>query len=192
VKKRSVINGMTTVPSSVSLSTLISKLTLMGLALWILPGSMAFGAVPRASNQPAPQSSISKFPEGERLVYTRLVEAYRRNQLSEVTRQRQILERNYPTSVHLDNAYYLTGMVEFQNNRLGEALKSFDIVKERYAKSNKRPSALFAMAMTYQRLKLAPQAHRVFERIIKEYPGSPESQRAWMQLRLEKEAPAKR
>lgn len=137
--------------------------------------------------QAAVPQRISQFPEGERLVYTRLVEAFHRSQLAEVSRQKQILERNYPNSVHLDNAYYLTGMLEFQNNRFGEAIKSFDVVRDRFEKSNKRPSALFGMAVTYQRLNLIPQAHRVFERIVNEYPGSPESQRAWMQLRLEKE-----
>jgi TolA-binding protein len=140
--------------------------------------SVAFASIP---------TKMSAFPEGERLIYTKLVEAYHHNQLAEVVRQRQILERNYPLSIHLDNAYYLNGMAELQNNRLGEALKTFDVVKDHFAKSNKRPSALFAIAATYQKLKLPVQAHRVFQRIISEYPGSPESQRAWMQLRVEKE-----
>jgi TolA-binding protein len=130
---------------------------------------------------------LASFPEGERLVYARLVEAFHQNQLGEVIKQRQILERNYPRSVHLDNAYYLNGMVELQNNRLGEALKTFDVVRDRFVKSNKRPSALFASAATYQKLNLPTQAHRVYQRIMTEYPGSPEAQRAWMQLRIEKE-----
>jgi len=134
----------------------------------------------------ATSAKIAQFSEGERLVYTRLVEAFHHSNLSEVVHQRQILERNYPNSIHLDNAYYLNGMVELQNNRLGEALKTFDVVKDHFIMSNKRPSAMFAIGATYQRLNLTPQAHRVFERIISEYPGSPESQRAWMQLRVEK------
>jgi TolA-binding protein len=131
------------------------------------------------------------FPEGERLVYTRLVEAYHRNQLQEVIKQRQVLERNYPRSVHLDNAYYLNGMVELQNNRFGEAIKTFDVVKNRYVKSNKRPGAMFAIGATYQKLNLPAQAHRIFQKIMTEYPGSPEAQRAWMQLRVEKEMAVK-
>lgn len=129
---------------------------------------------------------LSQFPEGERLVYTRLVQAFRGNQLDEVIRQRQVLERNYPYSVHLDNAYYLTGMLQFQYEHFADALKSFDVVRDKYIKSNKRPSALFGIAMTYQRLNLAPQARRVFEKIMAEYPGSQESQRAWMNLRMAK------
>ncbi len=143
-----------------------------------LTGLVAHAATPK---------QLSAFPEGERLVYTRLVEAFRRAQLDEVVKQRIVLERNYPKSIHLDNAYYLSGMLEFQNNRLGEALKDFDVVRDRYTKSNKRPSALFATAITYQRLNLAPQAQRVFQRVVTEYPGSPESQRAWMHLQIAKQ-----
>jgi TolA-binding protein len=128
---------------------------------------------------------LTQFPEGERMIYTKLVEAFHHNQMAEVSRQRQMLERNYPTSVHLDNAFYLTGMLEFQNNRLGEALQAFAVVRNRFSKSNKRPSALFGMAMVYKRLNLGPQAHRVLQRVVDEYPGSPESQRAAMQLKME-------
>ena len=100
------------------------------------------------SSRAAIPPKISQFPEGERLIYTRLLEAFHRNELPEVVKQRQVLERNYPNSIHLDNAYYLNGMLEYQSNRLGEAIKSFAVVKDRFVKSNKRPSALFGMAVT--------------------------------------------
>jgi len=137
----------------------------------------AFAAVPK---------KLNAFTEGDRLVYTRLVEAYRKNNLEEVVRQRQVLERNFPQSVHLDNAYYLTGMLEFEKEYFGEALRSFNTVTDRFPHSNKRPAALFGKAMTYKRLNLNPQAILVFNSIAKQYPGSPESQRAWMHLELEK------
>lgn len=155
----------------------------------VMRWSLAFSALmlTAVSADAAVPGKLASFPEGERLVYTRLIEAFHKNQLADVIKQRQLLERNYPRSVHLDNAYYLNGMVELQNNRLGEALKTFAVVRDRFVKSNKRPSALFASAATYQKLNLPTQAHRVYKRIITEYPGSPEAQRAWMQLRIEKE-----
>ena len=146
------------------------------LAALCVGAPMALAATPQ---------KLNAFPEGERLIYTRLVEAFRHNQTAQVKLERGLLERNYPQSVHLDNAYYMTGVLEYQNMRYGEALKSFDTVRNRFAKSNKRPAAMLATAMTYQKLNLAPLAHRVFEGIMKEYPGSPESQRAWMQLQVE-------
>jgi len=150
---------------------------------WTL-GLIAVLSLPTLAAIPS-QPKVNQFAEGERIVYTRLVEAYRINNLEGVVKQRQILERNYPLSVHLDNAYYLNGMAELQHGRLGEALKTFDIVKDHFVKSNKRPAALFAIGATYQRLNLPVLAHRMFQHVMTEYPGSPESQRAWMQLRVE-------
>lgn len=144
--------------------------------------NFVFAAVPK---------KLNAFPEGERLIYGRLVDAFRRNQFPQVIQQRQLLEKNYPSSIHLDNSYYLSGMLRFQNGQYGEAIRDFGAVRERFPHSNKRPSALFAMAMTYDRLALKPQAVRVLEGLIKEYPGSQESQRAWMQLKLWKPAARK-
>ncbi len=158
----------------------MKKQAVIILAALCASAPMTFAAVPR---------KLNAFPEGERLVYTRLVEAFRNNQVAQVKSERAILERNYPLSVHLDNAYYMSGMLEFQNLRYAEALKDFSVVRNRYPKSNKRPSAMLASAVTYQKLNLSPLAHRVFQGIMKEYPGSPESQRAWMQLKMLNKAP---
>ncbi len=153
------------------------------LTLIFLSGAQLFAAVPK---------KLSVFPEGERLIYGRLVESYRKSDMAQVIQQRQLLEKNYPRSVHLDNSYYLTGMMQFQNARYGEAIRDFNIVTDKYPKSNKRPGALFAMAITYERLGLQPQAVRVWETIMKDYPGSQESQRAWMHLQMGKQVRATR
>ncbi len=142
-----------------------------------------FAAVPKKMNA---------FTEGERLIYARLIESYRKSQLKDVIQQRTVLEKNYPASVHLDNAYYLTGMLQAQNGQLGEAIHSFNTVTDRFPKSNKRPAALFGLAMSYKRLGLQPLALSVLNQVVKQYPGSPESQRAWMHLEVEKKSSLKR
>lgn len=154
------------------------------LGVFVLSGALnsVFAAVPK---------KLNAFPEGERLIYSRLVDAYRRNEFTQVLQQRRLLEKNYPSSIHLDNAYYLSGMLQFQMGRYGEAIRDFNTVTDRFPRSNKRPSALFAMAATYERLGLKLQATRVLESLIKEYPGSQESQRAWMQLKILKQASRK-
>lgn len=152
-------------------------------AAFLLSAIHAHAAVPK---------KLAVFPEGERLIYGRVVDAYRHNDLAKLLHQRQLLERNYPASIHLDNAYYLSGMLQFQNSRYGEAVREFNTVTDRFPKSNKRPGALFALAMTYERLGLRPQCDRVMNSIIKEYPGSQESQRAWMHLQVEKAGTVKR
>lgn len=79
-------------------------------------------------------------------------------------------------------------MLEFQNAMYGEAVRDFNKVTDQFPKSNKRPSALFGLAATYDRLGLKPQAIRVYKSVMKDYPGSQESQRAWMHLQVDKAA----
>lgn len=134
---------------------------------------------------------LSNFPEGDRMVYGKLVQAFRKNDTQELAKQRQLLERHFPNSVHLDNAYYLTGMLEFQNGQMGESIRSFNVVADRFSKSNKRPAALFAMAVAYNRLNLKNQALRVWQTVIEEYPGSPDAERAKMHIRMAKVGPGK-
>ena len=172
-----------TAQSSIIKSVGVSLTKWMVLTVLMLCVSIpASAAVPKKTNA---------FKEGERLIYTRLVESYRKNNLAELTRQRKLLERNFPKSVHLDNAYYFAGMLEFQNDRLSEALRNFGHVSDRYPASNKRPAALFGKAMAYKRLGLSPQFSKVLNQIIKQYTGSPESQRAWMHLAMEKQTSLK-
>lgn len=134
----------------------------------------------------ATPQKLSSFPEGERLVYGKLVQAFRKSDMQELAKQREILERHFPSSVHLDNAFYLTGMLEFQNGQIGESVRSFSVVTNRFPKSNKRSAALFAKAVAYNRLNLKSQALRVWETVIKEYPGSPDAERAKMHIRMAK------
>ncbi|MGE4131305.1 MAG: tol-pal system YbgF family protein [Bdellovibrionales bacterium] len=140
-----------------------------------------------AANAAVPKK-LGFFPEGERLVYSRFVEHFRKNEVSKAIQQRRLLEKKYPSSVHLDNAFYMTGMLHFQNENFAQALSDFGTVTERFPRSNKRPSALFAKAVTYEKLSLPNQAARVYQMVIDEYPGSQESQRAWMHLRIRKKA----
>ena len=153
------------------------------IALSLLLAPLTHAAIPK---------KLNAFSEGDRLVYTKLVEAYRKNQRAEAINQRRLLEKNYPQSVHLDNAYYLNAMLDFQEGRMADAVRGFGVVRERFPKSNKRPAAMLAMAMSYQKLGLRPQSVRVLNLIRKEYPGSPESVRAGMHLRMEKVNSVKR
>lgn len=131
-----------------------------------------------------PASKSDSFPEGERLVYSQLVQAFQKRDLEKLTKQKKLLESNYPASVHLGLAYFLIGALDYQQDHLGEALMAFDKVVNSYPLSSKRSAALYAMGMTYKKLNLPKQASSVFHRVIDLYPGSPDSQRAWLEIRL--------
>lgn len=152
----------------------MSLQSVIGIFLAVL--SISVGAVP--------ERKMNAFPEGERLIYMRIVELYRKNQIDELLKQKRLLESRYPASIHIDNVYYMLGRMDYEAGRYGEALRAFGIIDRRFEKSNKRPAALFAIGSTYQKLGLNNMADHVWHRLISQYPGSQESLRAQMQLRI--------
>ena len=147
-------------------------------ARWILmmcATPMAFAATP-------PLSKV--FPEGDKMIFSKLSTSYEKEDLNDVIAQSEVLQKKYPRSLYTDQAVYLRGYLELKKGRYAEALKAFSYLESKRPMSVKRKEALFAKAMTYKKLKLTRQAGLVLLRIEKTYPGSPESQRAALERRL--------
>jgi outer membrane protein assembly factor BamD (BamD/ComL family) len=132
----------------------------------------------------AKQKISQVFPEGERLLMSKITSSYQKQDLMDVVTQQESLAKNYPGSVYLDQAIYLRGYLELNKGRYAEALRAFSALDQKRPLSPKRPEALFAMAMTYKKLNLPQQADSVLTRLQKSYPGSPESRRASLERRL--------
>lgn len=134
----------------------------------------------------------AQLPDGDKLIYGRLLEAYRQQKVKDVVDQKNLLLKNYPGSIHTDNALYLSGLLQIQKNRIPEGLKDLSNLEKNFPKSLKRPSAMFAKALAYQKMNLPVQQKSVLQSIVKNYAGSLESQKAWVELRLIKEGKVKR
>jgi len=126
----------------------------------------------------------ANLPEGEKAIYLRIVEAFRRGDIKETYKFRDMLVKNYPKSIYGDNAFYLAGLLDYQRGRVAEAVKNFGEVVKRYPHGNKRAAALYAKSMAYSKLNLPHISKKLLEEITKIYPGIPESQMAWIDLRL--------
>lgn len=131
-----------------------------------------------------PTTMQKAFPEGEKLIFSKLVSSYNKRDLVDVIEQEKALAKNFPNSVQRDNAVYLMGYLELQKGRYAEALKAFGKLDDKRPYSIKRPPALFAMGVTYKKLDLPRQADSVFSRLIQSYPGSPEAKRAVLEKKL--------
>lgn len=145
----------------------------------ILKGHGEGGSVNAAPVQP----KIPQF-NSEAEHYSFIIKTYREKDLPTLRAAINSFLQNYPLSVLADNALYLQGMSELNKNQLGEAVKTFEIIARSYPQGNKRVSALFAKGITYRKLNLSNQAGLVFREVVKTYPGSPESYRARMELKL--------
>jgi tol-pal system protein YbgF len=84
----------------------------------------------------------------------------------------------YPDTELADNALYWLGEVEYNQHNFQPALEYFQQVETRYPQGNKVPAALFKLALCQQQLKQADEAKATFQRLIQQYPGSPEAAQA--------------
>lgn len=146
--------------------------------------SQSPGAISNFSNSSKKQILGSNFPEGEKAIYLRILESYRKGNIEETTRFKDLLLKSYSQSIYADNAIYLTGLLDFQRGRTAEAIQNFGELIKKYPNGNKRPAAMYAKSVAYSKLNLHGLAKKLLEDITARYPGSPESQRAWIDLRL--------
>ena len=124
------------------------------------------------------------FPEGENMLYARVIQAYRDSKLEDLRRSEEMLRKYFPQSSLADNALYMRGLLELQKDHLSEAVKSFDSIEKQFPLGNKRASALFAKGVVLKRLNLEEAAVSTFQRVAKQYPESVESLRAQTELKL--------
>ncbi len=131
-----------------------------------------------------PQGAM--FPEGESILYSRVLQAYRQGKLADLKRSHEMLQKYFPQSALVDNTYYYKGLLELQKGYLPEALHTFDIVDKQFPLSNKRAGSLFAKGIVLRKLNMDSTAQNVFKRLLQNYPGSVEATRAKAELRLMK------
>lgn len=126
--------------------------------------------------------SLEKLNEKE--LYGKSIELFKTKDLTQLRIVLTKLKEKFPESTFIDRVTYLMGLTEMEKNAFVSALKNFETIIQEYPTGKKRVGALFAKAVVYKRLNLKTQSHNVFSQVIKEYPGSPESQRAVMELKL--------
>ncbi len=143
----------------------------------LIGAATTFAAVSTAS------SAGAIFPEGENMLYTRVLENYRAGKILELVRAQEMLHKYFPQSPLNDNALYFRGLLEIQKNKLAESIKSFDTIAREYPLGNKRASSLLAKGVVLKKLNLNEPAHHVLEQLRGEYPESVEAYRAGVELK---------
>lgn len=116
--------------------------------------------------------------------YSEVVAQYQIRDAKGLSRYVEALLSRYPTSPYADNALYLGGELALEMKNYPEALRYFQKVTRLYPLSNRVVAAQFAKGMAYKKMNLDAQAKRVFFEVRTKYPGSPESFRAEVELKL--------
>ena len=89
----------------------------------------------------------------------------------------------YPDSSLAPNAWYWLGESYYISKEYALALKSFGILGERFAGSNKAPDAKLKAAYCLIELKQVEQGRRALEQVIAQYPQHPVAEMARSRLR---------
>ncbi len=92
--------------------------------------------------------------------------------------------RRFPKSNLIDDVTYIVGLGAFENRDYGRALRSWNMVISDFPQSKKRVSALLAKAVLLKRIDMNAESKKTFLDLVKQYPQSPEAERAQIELRL--------
>jgi tol-pal system protein YbgF len=122
-----------------------------------------------------------------RHLYDRVMEEFKhRDYEAALAGFRLFLELHGQTSLAA-NAQYWVGECQFRMGRYKEALKAFYNVVSYYPLSPKLPASTLKIGQTYTKLKDAEKARMMFERVVDQYPDTPEAEVARKALETEAE-----
>jgi tol-pal system protein YbgF len=80
-----------------------------------------------------------------------------------------------PGSSLLDNALYWIGECYYAMGKRQDAVNTLNELANGYPESNKKPAALYKIGIIYEEANELKIARMYFNRVIKEYPNSPEA-----------------
>jgi TolA-binding protein len=117
-------------------------------------------------------------------LYSEMVRSFQSRDIERLELLLAELLKQFPNSIHADNALVITGQLNISINRSAEALRQFEQVIQDYPFGNRLPAAQFGKSVAYKNLKLYKYANSALDQLKKDFPGSPEAYRAELEKRL--------
>ena len=133
---------------------------------------------------PVVREEVAEKATGEQMLYSKVLDSYRKHNSTEMQKAIMLLRKTYPDSIFADNALYLGGLLAMEAQQPTEALKYMDEILRSYPSGNKSVAALLAKGMIERRLGRKEQAKRLLNEVRSRFPGSPEAARASIELKL--------
>lgn len=134
----------------------------------------AYGQARSDSGQPAPQRVTSRDREAAKRLYVRVMQEFRKKDYEAALAGFKFFMALHGTSHLAPSAHYWAGECAYRLGRYEDAIESFSHVVQVSEQVPKRASATFKMGLAYRKLGQADQARILFERLLAEYPDSPE------------------
>jgi len=132
---------------------------------------------------PAPTIVIQEEKDPEKALYNSTMQLYKQGKYEPARKEAQNFLSKYPKSDLADNTLFMIGEAYYSEKRYKEAIESYQQVLDRYPKGNKVASALNKQAAAFQQLGDTTAARILYERLMENYPGTPQAQIAEKELK---------
>ena len=121
----------------------------------------------------------------EKALFDEIQDHYEKNDEFGFQSRYQAYERLYGKSPRLSEVHYMAGLLNVTNRNYVKALKAFDAILMKNPKGPDAPKALFAKAIVYKKMNLPRPSKSLLQKVQARYPGSIESQRAALELKIQ-------
>lgn len=142
---------------------------------------------------PTPKVESSKVEEAlatdsresaEHNLYAKVIANYRQKRSADLKRVTEILLKTYPQSVFADRAIFLNARLDFENANDPAALSECEKIIRNYPNANKLVATYFLKAQILKKQGHLLEAKSVLADVQNYFPGSPESYRVPLELKL--------
>jgi len=144
----------------------------------LLPWSGSISDHAYAEERTEPKSSDGLSQVAAKRLYARVMEEFDKGQFEPALAGFQFFLALYPQSPLASNAQFWAGDCEYRLGRYKNAIDSLSRVITRYRNSSKKAGATLKMGMAYGHLGQQDVSRILLERVLVEFPNTPEAQLA--------------
>lgn len=120
----------------------------------------------------------------DKRVYEQALRAYHEQKLNKLVELRGVLEARSEYNPFLDNVIMLQAQLHMDKGQFSKAISLYNQVIQKHPKSEVRSRAILQKGFAYKILNLTKFAEKTFSNLVETYPGSPETARAKLELKL--------
>lgn len=137
-----------------------------------------------AASRSSGQMKGDWFPDQDRKAYELLLKSYQKQNVEQLQSFVDTFDSKFSSSPLRDNAKLMLAQLYMEKKMWSSALKPLNEILKHHVTSERWPAALYHKGLVYQQAGRVQHSKRIWTLLMKRFPGSQESQKAWIALRL--------
>lgn len=183
-----IFTGVLRMAREKQIAVRILRALLRSFCLSFVVGFLSIGVLNSptfASPQASPASTDeNRFPEDDRKAYELMLSAYQKQNIQLLSSLHSKFVKTFPQSPLRDNATFLVAQLYMEKGMWKQAAGPINKILKSNAVSERWPSAIYSKGLIYKNIGMQSKAQQQWQILLKRFPGSKESQKAWIALRL--------